>query len=134
MMFAFLFITRLITTAYAQPAILQGTNDLQNAPGAQGMVKYICSVLLCSVSQQGKPLPEFFRDNIIAIIQGLTTGIAVAMIIYAGIRLSMHRGSDDAIERAKDIVIHTLIGVVLVMLTGTIIRYVVGTILPLIFG
>lgn len=52
-------------------------------------------------------------------------GIAVAVLIYGGIRMILSRGNDEGLTEAKKVVTYTLFGLVLVIVTDALINYVI---------
>lgn len=65
-----------------------------------------------------------FIDNIYDIILPVGMAIAVAMIVYAGIKYTTSSGNPDKIAEAKEIFVSTLVGVIVLLLAGLILSLI----------
>jgi hypothetical protein len=70
----------------------------------------------------------FIALRISNIILQMVGGIAVAVLVYGGIRMVMSRGNDEGFNEAKKIVIYTVIGLILVIGSDAIINYAMALI------
>jgi hypothetical protein len=65
-------------------------------------------------------------ELVAAIILRFIGGVAVLVIIYAGIRMMMTVGEEGAFEEAKKTLLYAVIGLFLVMGTDVIMQYVLS--------
>lgn len=94
-------------------------------PGVGGMWGAICSTLpFCGMGAGGV---EHFASIIIDAVLSIIAAAAVIVIIYAGIKLIVSQGNDEAIGEAKKITLYALGGLVLALLAMAIKNYVVDT-------
>lgn len=97
-------------------------------PGVQMMWARICRTLpFCGV---GPAAPAFFVGKVIRFIFLAIGGIAVLMIIYAGIKLIIAQGSDEALTEARKIVLYAAAGIVLSIIGNALIVYISSVVLP----
>ncbi len=83
----------------------------QSNAGIKNMWDQICQprgVLPCSLSGN---LIQFLSDRIIKFVFPLIGGIAVIMVIYAGLRIIFSQGKDEAVTEAKKIILYAVLGV-----------------------
>lgn len=96
--------------------------------GVISMWTTICSTLpFCNV---GANAPVFFLAKVIRFIFLAIGGVAVCVIIYAGITLVTSQGSDEVWTEAKKIISYALGGIVLAILGNAVVTYLVVTFLP----
>lgn len=93
------------TVAYAAGV----QNVGQSNAGIGSMWRQICSVLPCTVP--GGNLISFLSNSIIKFVFPLIGGIAVLMVIYAGLRIIFSQGKDEAVTEAKKIILYAVLGV-----------------------
>ena len=125
---SFFLFSALIPTAHA--AQLQNIGS-PNA-GVAAMWGVICNVLpFCGLGVA--TAPQYFASKIIAIVQSLITVVAIMMILYASIQLSISQTDESKIETAKKIVTYALLGIVLSLIGGTFLQYLVITVFPQLF-
>lgn len=94
-------------------------------PGVQAMWEGIRGVL-------------YTRDDPVASLVGATIlfiypligGVALLIILYAGVRIITSQGKEDVISNAKNMILYALIGVVLGMMSSTVIAYFADTFFP----
>lgn len=65
--------------------------------------------------------------NIIRLILGLMTLIAVTMIIYGGFRWLTAAGNEENVEKAKKIISAAVIGLIVILLAWAIVIFVART-------
>lgn len=56
----------------------------------------------------------------------LAGAIAVAFIIYGGIKYMISRGNPDEIKKARDSILYSVIGIVVVMIAFIVVNFVIG--------
>lgn len=101
-----------------------------SGPGVDQMWQTICSTLpYCNV---GTSAPAFFSQRIVNFVFPLIVGVAVCVIIYAGIK--MITGGEEGYGEAKTMIMYALAGIVLAILTSAIFVFIGGYLLPLIFS
>lgn len=97
-------------------------------PGIQTMWMKICTILpFCSV---GAAAPAFFALKIIQFVFYAIGVVAVGMLIYAGIKLIISQGSDEALTEAKKITSYALGGIVLAIIGQGFVLYLYTVALP----
>ena len=89
--------------------------------GISAMWSQICSVLPCSVA--GNDLLSHLAGRIIAFVFPLVSGIAVIMVIYAGLRIIFSGGKDEAVTEAKKIILYAALGVIFSLLASSAILF-----------
>lgn len=72
--------------------------------------------------------PLLIASKVIRFVASLIGGVAVAILIYAGLKIVTSHGNDEALNEAKKMAIYALGGVILFLLTEFIIGYVVNVI------
>lgn len=129
MAFFSLLIGWLVPTAHATVLNQAG---LENGAGVSGMWEEICQTLpFCDIGNQA---PDVLSTKILDIISGLVVGIAIAFVIYAGIRLIMAQGDDQGLAEAKTIVTYALVGLVLSVVGRALILFIATDLLPRLLG
>lgn len=106
-------LTGIIPVASAQA--LKGAG--KGGAGISDMWDQICETIPCSISGG---LVGFFTSRIVAFIWPLIGGVAVCLVIYAGIRIIFSQGKEDGISEAKKIITYAVAGVILAILASTI--------------
>lgn len=120
---------RLIPVAHA--VVLENAGSWtatgQPNPGVMMMWVRICSVLpFCSV---GPAAPAFFITKLIHFVFLAIGGVAVLVILYAGIKLVVSQGSDEALGEAKTILLYAVGGIVLSLLGNALMDYIANAVL-----
>ena len=111
MMHFILFLLGLITPG-AHAVTLDGAGE--GGAGVSAMWSRICSTLpYCSLGPEGAV--EFFTGKIIVLIFSIIGGVGIALIVYAGIRMIVSQGQDEALVEAKKIVKYVAIGMTLAL-------------------
>ena len=65
-------------------------------------------------------------SNVINTILYVAGVVAVAMLIFGGIRFMVSRGDKDKVQKAKNTVIYAIIGLILVIFSYAIVNFVVS--------
>lgn len=92
----------------------------QSNAGIGSMWSQICSVLPCSVRGG---LVQFLSNATIKFVFPLVGGIAVLMVIYAGLRIIFSQGKDEAVTEAKKIILYAVLGVFFSMIAYVAIAF-----------
>lgn len=93
----------------------------QQNPGVQSMWRTICQTLpFCNV---GFNAPGLFVAKLIAFIFSIFGGVAVLVIIYAGIKMLLSQGNDEALTDARKIILYAAVGIILALLANGIVYY-----------
>ena len=117
----------------AQAKVLDEHTTQMGSPGVADMWVIIRNTL--PFTDKGTDAVGYFADRIINLVLfPLIWGLAVCLLIYAGIRMITSDGKDDQIDQAKTIIVYTLVGVALSLLAKVIISYVADTLLPLLLS
>lgn len=90
--------------------------------GLAEMWASICSTLgFCNL---GQAAPVYFYARIVEFLFLMTGGVAVIMVIYAGIKMQLSQGDESGLEEAKKVLMYALGGVVLSIAGYGIVRYI----------
>ena len=65
-------------------------------------------------------------NNIINTILYVAGIVAVAMLIFGGIRFMISRGDKDKVQKAKNTVIYAIIGLILVIFSYAIVNFIIS--------
>ena len=65
-------------------------------------------------------------SNIINTILYIAGVVAVAMLIFGGIRFMVSRGDKDKVQKAKNTVIYAIIGLILVIFSYAIVNFIIS--------
>lgn len=65
-------------------------------------------------------------NNVLTVVFALAGAIAVAFIVWGGIKYTLSQGEAGEIKKAKDTIIYSLIGLVIVVVSYSIINFVIG--------
>lgn len=107
----------LVPSAEAQ--VLKDIGD--RGPGVEDMWDEICDILpFCEV---GRAAPALLSLKISSFLLRMIGGVAVLVLIYAGIRLIASRGNEEDQTEAKKIVLYALLGVVLAIVADVAVNY-----------
>jgi hypothetical protein len=121
-MYAFLAI--LVQTAHAARLETVGSRN----PVIANMWARICSTLpFCTV---GANAPAFFGAKIARFVSSTILVLGVAVLIYAGIKIILSQGNEEALNEGKKIGMYALGGIALSILAQAIIRYVATVVFP----
>jgi hypothetical protein len=129
MRFLFFLLGSAIPTALAQSSAGSSggatgkTQAISNAAGVDAMWAQICGPngLLCNV---GTDIVTFLANKVFDLIVPMLVGVAVLMVIYAGLRIVFSQGKDDAVGEAKKIIGYAVVGVILAGLSLSIIGFI----------
>lgn len=64
--------------------------------------------------------------NIMMLVFALAGAIAVAFIVWGGIRYIISQGEAGDVKQAKDTIFYAIIGLVLVIISFSIMRFIIG--------
>lgn len=97
-------------------------------PGVSGMFNTICSGGIFCVfgSSSGMTTVVNLARMVTRMVASVVGGLAVAVIVYAGIRMMAARGSDEGITEARKIAVWALVGLALAMLAPAIVDFAIG--------
>lgn len=110
-----------IPAAYAG-SVLTGVGSANT--GVAAMWLEICSVMpFCAVGTNAPLLVGLKLSFAILMFIG---GAAVAVLIYAGIRIIISRGNDEGLSEAKKIATYAVLGIALAILADAIVLYAIG--------
>ncbi len=109
----------LIPSAHAQIV-----SNIGNAnPGVAGMWQSVCNTVpFCGV---GRGAPKLIYLKVTNVLLLLIGGIAVAVLIYAGIKLTISRGNDEGLTDAKKIATYAAAGLILAVIADAVVLYVI---------
>ena len=65
-------------------------------------------------------------ENLLQIVFGVAGGVAMLIIIYAGIQYILSRGEPEKTKKARDTIIYAAVGLTLAMLAFSIVTWVTG--------
>ena len=102
------------------------------SPGVSAMFNTICSgsIFCTEGATSGQVSIASLASVITRFIASLVGGVAVAMLVYAGIRLLSSQGSSEKAAEAKKIMMWALIGVVLAIIGPRVIGWLAFISLP----
>lgn len=113
-----------IPSVHAGGAVLDGVGA--GNPGVAKMWDLICDVMpFCSL---GTGAPAYFAGRVIGFLLEIIGGLAVAILIYAGIILIASQGNDEKLSEAKKIAMWALLGLVLAIIADAVLNYVISVI------
>lgn len=65
-------------------------------------------------------------QNIFNVVLALAGAVAVAFVVYGGIKYTLSQGDQNQIKQAKDTILYALIGIVVVLVSFMLVNYVIG--------
>lgn len=111
----------------AQANVLQTL--MGSGPGVGGMFGAICGVAFCNTAA-GSGIA-----SVVAVVRAITFfissiigGTAVAVLVYAGIKISMSRGNAEGLGEGKKIAMWALLGVAIAIAAPAVMYWVAGVI------
>ena len=103
-------------------SVLKGVGSAN--PGVVTMWNEICSVMpFCDI---GTAAPVMIGLKLTFSILLFIGGAAVAVLIYAAIRIIISRGNEEGLTEAKKVAIYAGLGIVLAILADAIVLYAIG--------
>lgn len=63
-------------------------------------------------------------------VLGLAGAIAVAFIVFGGIKYMLSQGDQNQVKQAKDTILYALIGIVVVVVSFMLVNFVIGNFKP----
>lgn len=92
----------------------------------------ICTTLpFCDV---GSSAPQFFLDKITNFVFSIIVGVAIIIIIWAGIRLVTSAGDEQRITEARTTIIWVVVGLLAALVARTVVLFIGNDLLPRILG
>ncbi|MBI3816251.1 hypothetical protein HY285_01750 [Candidatus Peregrinibacteria bacterium] len=76
----------------------------------------------------------YLFSQVATFILHLIGGAAIAVLIYAGIKLTTSAGEPSRLEDAKKIALHAIVGLILALLADVIVLYACNVIIPMVTG
>jgi type IV secretory pathway VirB2 component (pilin) len=64
--------------------------------------------------------------NIFNVVLGLAGAVAVAFIVFGGIKYMLSQGEANEVKKSKDTILYAIIGLVVVIVSFMLINYVIG--------
>lgn len=100
-----------------------------SGPGVVGMFTTICNNAFCQLgSSSGAASVVAVVRAITFFISSIIGGTAVAVMVYAGIKISMSRGNAEGLNEGKKIAIWALLGVAIAIVAPVVMTWVEGVI------
>jgi hypothetical protein len=107
-------------------------NTWSNNPAVQSMWASICSVVpFCNL---GLTAPGYFAAKVISFVFSLIGGVALLVMLWAGIQIIFSVGEEDKIGEARKLIQYALGGLVAAILGYSAVPYVVSVVIPQLFG
>ena len=98
-------------------------------PGVMGMFQTICNNAFCVIGANSGVTSVFAVVRaIIVFISSIIGGTAVAVLVYAGIKISMSQGNAEGLNEGKKIAMWALLGVAIAIVAPAVINWVAGVI------
>ncbi len=64
--------------------------------------------------------------NIFNVVLGLAGAVAVAFIVFGGIKYMLSQGESNQIKQARDTILYAVIGIVVVVVSFMLVNFVIG--------
>lgn len=64
--------------------------------------------------------------NVVNVVLGLAGAIAVAFVIFSGIKYALSQGDPGKVKAAKDGILYALVGIVVVSVAFMLVNFVIG--------
>lgn len=110
----------LIPSASAQVVSNIGNSN----QGVKSMWQTVCATVpFCGV---GRNAPALIYTKVTHVLLLFIGGVAVAVLIYAGIKLTISRGNDEGITDAKKIAMYAIGGLILAAIADAVVLYVIA--------
>lgn len=74
-----------------------------------------------SVKLDNTTLPTIFNA-----VLGIAAAVAVAFIVFGGIKYVLSRGEPDEIKQARDTILYAIIGLIVVVVSFMLVNFVIG--------
>lgn len=65
-------------------------------------------------------------QNVFNIVLALAGAVAVAFIVFGGIKYTLSQGDQNDIKQAKDTILYAIVGIVIVMISFMLVNFVIG--------
>lgn len=93
--------------------------------GVGGMWSQICGSLFCTFGGSSGDQTVFALARKVTNFTSMVIGgAAVAVVVYAGVRMIAAQGKDDQIAEARKIIIYALVGLALAIIAPAVITFV----------
>lgn len=100
-----------------------------SGPGVAGMFGTICNNAFCQLGSNTGAASVFAVVRAITFfISSIIGGTAVAVMVYAGIKISMSRGNAEGLNEGKKIAMWALLGVAIAIVAPAVMNWVAGVI------
>ncbi|MBI3336321.1 hypothetical protein HYZ98_02000 [Candidatus Peregrinibacteria bacterium] len=100
-----------------------------SGPGVGGMFTTICNNAFCQLGSGSGSQSVFAVVRAITLfISSIIGGTAVAVLVYAGIKISMSRGNAEGLNEGKKIAMWALLGVAIAIVAPAVMNWVEGAI------
>lgn len=107
-------------------------NNVSSNPAVQTMWTVICSVMpFCNL---GLMAPVAIAAKVSTFVFMMIGGIAVLVLIWAGIQIIYSGGNDEQIGEAKKIAQYAVIGLIGAIIGYSFVPYFVTVVIPQLFG
>lgn len=103
-------------------AVLDGVGS--GGAGVDGMWEKICSTFPANFCGLGLEAPQYWALRILDFVFAVIGGAGVIVIIYAGIKMIVSQGNEEAQSEAKKIIFYAAGGIVLALLAEGILAFV----------
>ena len=108
-----------IPGAYAQVLPTVGASN----PGVRSMWATVCTVFpFCGV---GVNAPVLVSLKIIGFLLTMIGGACVAVLVYAGIRITISRGNEEGLSEGKKVAMYALLGLALATVADAVVFYAI---------
>ena len=95
-------------------------------PGVGGMWSQICGSLFCTFGgSSGSQTVYALARKVTNFTSMIIGGVAVAIVVYAGIRMIAAQGKDDQVAEARKMIIYALVGLGLAIIAPVIVSFVI---------
>lgn len=65
-------------------------------------------------------------QNVFNIVLALAGAVAVAFVVFGGIKYMLSQGEQNEIKQAKDTILYALVGIVVVVISFILVNFVIG--------
>ncbi len=88
----------------------------------RGMWTQICGILpFCSI---GADAPRMIACKIARLVFNSITGIAICVVIFAGIKMMLAQGDEGGVSEAKKMIAYAVAGIVLSMIAWAVVPFI----------
>ena len=65
-------------------------------------------------------------QNVLNFAFALAGAVAVAFIVYGGIKYTLSQGDQNSVKQAKDTILYAIIGIIVVVISSVLVNFVIG--------